>query len=246
DGPESGTNTLPQETDKVDFKVSSTGDLGLSVSYATETLDNDNTNADKSSTFGISYGGGFTGNYGTFIFGAASLSHKTYNEDFPDANTFDATMGLVSNGITLAANASTADNFWDAGSTQHGDVGVGYRMPDMGGFTFAVGIKAGQTETEEGDFTDMVGAKSFGYNEITAGVGYVIDGFTIKVDMSRTNTSEAVGAGSTDRVDSTHAAVTYAVARGVTAILGYTHDATEKGVQKNDGSAGYIGATMAF
>ncbi|MAV28368.1 MAG: hypothetical protein CMF43_01005, partial [Legionellales bacterium] len=119
DGPESGTNNSAQETDKVDLNFPSTLAAGLSVSYATETLDNDNTDADNSSTLGISYRYGFTGNYGTLYFGEAGLSHTMYNEDFPDANTLTTQIGLVYNGITLAANASTADNFWDAGSTQH-------------------------------------------------------------------------------------------------------------------------------
>ena len=229
----------------------------FTISVSLETLDNGNTDANNRTTLALASGYGFTDKDGiVYYFGAASGSHKTYDIGLSDENTLAATMGLTvpfsgagasagASALSLAATASTADHFLDAGSTQNGTVGVGGSMRLMDGLSIGAGIKAGRTATKKGGSTDLVGADSFDYNVVKAGVKYVSGDLTFNIDGSRTGTSEAVGAKSTDSVDSTHASVEYAVASGVTAILGYTTNETENGVQTNDGSAWYIGANMA-
>jgi predicted porin len=157
-----------------------------------------------------------------------------------------ASSGASAASARLAATASTADNFLDAGSTQNGTAGVVYSMPVMDGLTFGAGIKVGHTETEKGDSTDLVGAKSYDYNELKVGVKYVTGDLTFNVGAAHTDTSDPVGAGSSDSVTSTYASMSYAIASGVSAHLDFTTNETEYGAQINDRSAWYIGANMAF
>ena len=125
-------------------------------------------------------------------------------------------------------------------------MGVGFSMPVMDGLSCGVGLDAGRTTTDDGRSIDLVGVNSFNYSEIKVGVKYDTADLTFKVGMSRTDTSVAVGAESTDRFDTTSASIDYAVGSGVTAHLGYTDNATENGVGINEGSAWYMGASMDF
>ena len=199
---------------------------------------------------------------------AFSASYSTYDEALPNANTFAAITGLTipfrgagasaraasavaadpladASRISLAATYSAADNFLDAGNTQHGTVGVRYSMPVMDGLSFGTGITVGRTATDNGGSTDLVGADSFDYSEFTAGVIYSYGALTCGSYMSHTDTSEHVGAESTDSVNTTSASISYTVG-GVTALFGYTINATENGVQKNNGPATHIRVSMDF
>lgn len=242
-----------------DFTLGSAGPLdeGATISVVMGSLNNDYTDANNRTTYALAYGNGFKGNYGTLAYGA-SVSHGIYDDVLPDANTFTTKIGLImpfggagaSSGASAASarldvTALTADNFLDAGRTQNGTVGVGISSV-IGDLTIGAGIKAGRTTTDNGGSTDLVGADSVDYSEFTAGVKYVSGDWTFNVGAAHTDTSEAVGAESTDSADTTSASISYAVASGVTAILGHTTNETENGIQTTDGSAWYIGANMAF
>lgn len=240
------------------------GDLGVTVSAWMETVDNDYTTANNRTTLALATGGvvtfenpfADTGMQPAAFGYGASVSHGTYDDALPDANTlaakmdltipFGGTADLSGYAMTLGVTALTTDNFLDAGGAQNTTVGVGGSMRLTKGLTFGVGLDAGHTETDNGGNTDLVGAGSFGYSVVAAGLKYTTGHLTFNGAMSHTDTSETVGVGSSDSVDTTSVSLTYAVASGVTAIVGYTDCATENGVQTDESSAWYLGANMVF
>lgn len=221
---------------------------GLTVAVRMLTLDNDNTTANNKTTVEVGYG-----NSVPYIRGfsyAVSASHVIYNEDLDAQNALSGTVyyELPTGGATsptIYTSYSTADEFVNAGSTQNATMGLMYGM-SVADLWIEFGAATGRTVTDHGSNTDMVGVNSLTYNQGGLSLTYRTGDLTFNTNYTRTNTSDPVGAESTDSVDTMSASVRFPVASGVTAILGYADNMTENGVQTSEGSTWYIGANMAF
>jgi len=114
-----------------------------------------------------------------------------------------------------------------------------------GDLTVAVGFADGNKVGVNLGSTDEISA-----DVLKAGVKYVTGDLTFNVGIASGQAKDStIGSisGSDDEKNVTSASVSYAVASGVTAILGYTSlDASDEGLNTDDGSAWYIGANMAF
>jgi len=119
-----------------------------------------------------------------------------------------------------------------------------------GDLTVAAGYGDGSSVEDDG--ASSVASTQSDATVMRAGVKYVTGDLTFNIGItsgeSKDSTTLGTAGTTTDTHDETSASVSYAVASGVTAIIGYTSQASkdEGAAETSDGSSWFVGANMSF
>jgi hypothetical protein len=153
----------------------------------------------------------------------------------------------IGGGLSSSEYSKTGTSLTSDGGGYH--IGVSAVTGDL---TIAVGFGDGDTVNDDGATANGNASTQVDGEVLKAGAKYVTGDMTLQLGIvsGTAKDSDTIGtAGTTeDSYDKTSASVSYAVASGVTAILGYSDvDSSDEGSNDTaDGSAWYIGATLAF